>query len=191
MKHMTCWILLLGSLLLGVTAGCGVRSGRSGGGGGGLAADDDDSAAADDDDSAAADDDDDDSAALEGCAADERVEEYVVGEEKLGDEGLVLFRMGSLAPSPVDVGDNDWQLTLEGVDAGEPLSGCALMATPWMPDHGHGSNNPTAIEGPVAGDYEFTELAFIMPGYWEVTLLADCPGVGGADTLMVTFCIDD
>ena len=76
-----------------------------------------------------------------GCAEDTRVEPYVVGSEKTGAQGLVLFRMGSLNPDPVDVGDNGWGLSLEEVATGNPLSGCTLEATPFMPDHNHGSNN--------------------------------------------------
>lgn len=125
-----------------------------------------------------------------GCAEDSRVEAYEVGTEKLGDEELVLFRMGTLDPEPVDVGDNGWNLSLEAAGTGEPLTGCSLSATPWMPDHNHGSNNPTATEGAEAGDYEFTDIAFIMAGYWEVTLAVDCPDIEATDTLMVNFCIE-
>ena len=152
--------------------------------------DDDDDASAGGDDDDDDDDDDDASAGVGGCAGDERVEEYVVGEEKLGAQGLVRFRMGSLNPDPVEVGDNGWNLSLHDAVSSEPLTGCTLEATPFMPDHNHGSNNPTATEGTEAGDYEFTDIAFIMSGYWEVTLNASCPGIGGADSLMVTFCID-
>jgi len=125
-----------------------------------------------------------------GCAEDTRVEEYVVGDEKLGAQGLVLFRMGSLNPDPVDVGDNGWNLSLEDAVSGEPLTGCTLEATPFMPEHDHGSNNPTATEGTEAGDYEFTDIAFIMAGYWEVSLNASCPDLAETDTLMVNFCVE-
>ena len=125
-----------------------------------------------------------------GCAEDSRVEPYEPGAEITGAQGLVLFRMGTLSPDPADVGDNAWNLSLEDASSGGALSGCTLEATPFMPDHNHGSNNPTATEASTAGDYEFTDISFIMAGYWEVTLNASCPALDGDDSLMVNFCVE-
>jgi len=41
--------------------------------------------------------------------------------------------------------------------------------SPWMPDHGHGTS-PVIVKRLEKGIYFFSEIFFIMPGFWEMQL---------------------
>jgi hypothetical protein len=64
------------------------------------------------------------------------------------------------------VGDHEADLTL--VDgAGDPLEGAEVQVTPFMPAHGHGSNEVDATESK-SGRYVAKALSLFMPGVWEL-----------------------
>ena len=62
-----------------------------------------------------------------------------------------------------------------------------VALTSFMPDHGHGSNSPELAATGTSGEYSL-EIDFIMAGYWELTLEADCAGT--MDTVEFKFCIE-
>jgi len=125
-------------------------------------------------------DDDDDMADLP-CDEDDRADTFVEDMQKTGTAGLANFTLHSISPNPPDIGENAWSLSVEAVDDGSALAACSLDIRPWMPDHDHGSNNPSGSEGE-AGSYDVSGMLFIMPGYWENTVTIDCsPSEAGDD----------
>jgi hypothetical protein len=71
---------------------------------------------------------------------------------------------------------------------GGAVTGAEVIATPYMPDHGHGTPikvNVSAI--PIPGQYELAPVNLWMPGYWEISIGAM---LGGArDSAVFKFCI--
>jgi hypothetical protein len=139
--------------------------------------------------------DDDDMADLP-CAEDNRADSFVEDMQKTGTAGLAIFTLHSIAPNPPDIGENDWNLSVEAVDDGSPLATCSVDIRPWMPDHEHGSNHPSGSEGE-ADSYDVAGMLFIMPGYWENTVTIDCaPSEEGDDPTALTdsavfgFCVE-
>jgi len=120
------------------------------------------------------------------CESEERDLPYEAGMSVEGDSSLFTVALDSADPAPPDLDENDWILSVSDA-AGSPVEGCLLTATPWMPDHGHGSNNPESTdEG--GGSYSIVGLDFIMAGYWEVGVQVDCGGE--TDTVEFRFCIE-
>jgi hypothetical protein len=123
--------------------------------------------------------DDDDMAGVP-CVEDSRSEAFSEDMEKTGAGELAVFTLHSIDPSPPDIGDNTWSLSVRDADDDSALSSCSLDVRPWMPDHEHGSNNPTGSES-APGTYTVSGLLFIMPGYWESTVSVDCQPGGDDD----------
>ncbi len=91
---------------------------------------------------------------------------------------------------------------MRSADDPSPLSGCNLTVRPWMPDHEHGSTQPSGAEGD-PGVYLVSGVRFIMPGYWESTVTITCGGGSDdddsadgddapewTDSVIYSFCID-
>ncbi|MFM2418131.1 MAG: hypothetical protein RL385_2854 [Pseudomonadota bacterium] len=72
----------------------------------------------------------------------------------------------ALDPSPCIVGDNSAQITLRDA-AGAALEGATVTVSPWMPAHGHGTIDVSAIEGD-PGVYGTERVRFNMAGRWEL-----------------------
>ena len=124
-------------------------------------------------------DDDDDMAGLP-CSEDERADSFVEDMQKTGTAGLTIFTLHSISPNPPDIGENDWNLSVQTTGDGSALPACSLDIRPFMPDHEHGSNNPSGSEGE-GESYDVSGLLFIMPGYWENTVTIDCAPSDDAD----------
>jgi hypothetical protein len=52
--------------------------------------------------------------------------------------------------------------------AGKPVDGLALGVQPWMPEMGHGASTKPSIEAMGEGRYVISNVAFVMPGQWEL-----------------------
>lgn len=124
--------------------------------------------------------------AVIGCEGDTRAVAYAANLEQEGDAGLVTFVLVRAEPAPPARGDNDWIVELLNAD-GEPISDAELTASPFMPEHGHGSTDVTAPNGS-DGEYEIAPVDFFMPGLWRVTLDAETDG--GSDSTDYFFCIE-
>ena len=76
-------------------------------------------------------------------------------------------------PSEPVKGSNTWTVALRDMD-GEALLGCEVTLTPYMPDHGHGSNvvESSELED---GRYELEGFELTMPGLWELNADVTCP----------------
>ncbi len=121
------------------------------------------------------------------CDGEERVDAFELGLTKAG--ALIQASFVSADPAPPGKDNNTWVLAFSDL-AGEPLTDLAIIAVPWMPDHGHG----TPVEAVVTatgepGRYEITPVNLFMTGYWEVNMELTLSG-GEQDFLMFGFCVE-
>ncbi len=66
----------------------------------------------------------------------------------------------------------------------------AVVATPLMPDHGHGTPiNAEVTELTTPGEYEVTPVNLWMPGLWEITIEVT-NGADVSDAVTFAFCIE-
>ena len=109
------------------------------------------------------------------CGDETRSQTYVEGVTAASESDYSVQLM-SADPAPPNVNENLWALYItDGSDMG--VEGCTATLTPFMPDHGHGSSaTPSWVERSDEAGYYDTDVLFIMPGYWEVTVELDCGG---------------
>jgi hypothetical protein len=83
--------------------------------------------------------------------------------------------------------DNRW--TVEIRDAADaPRDDATLVATPWMPAHGHGSTKEVVVTPAGSGGrYELDPIYITMPGLWEVEIDVTVGDEAGAVTF--AFCV--
>jgi YtkA-like len=104
------------------------------------------------------------------CEAETRAPPYMPGMSETSRQGMFTAKLLQSQPGPPSKGNNAW--TVQILDsAGTPADGVAMKATPFMPDHAHGTG-VKAVVTPTGSDgtYEITPLYLFMAGYWEVTL---------------------
>ena len=96
---------------------------------------------------------------------------YVVGLEKVGENGVFKVRLLLSDPIPQDTGFYNWTLEVLTVDDA-PVVGASVQARPTMPAHGHGTFPPQtlAVEEGVSGNYQLLNLDLFMAGVWRVEI---------------------
>ena len=135
------------------------------------------------------------------CAADDRAQTYVAGLEVMGTSGKMTFKLMDASPAPPARGNNTWSVQVNAAgSAGAPVTDlgtsgqmvpmATFSATPYMPDHGHGTPIEVQITNQGSGMYQLTPVNLWMPGYWVTTLVVDSPSVG-SDTAVYKFCLPD
>jgi hypothetical protein len=127
-----------------------------------------------------------DGADIVGCQSDPRVDTYSPGLTKPGQSHLFNFVLVSADPAPPGQYVNTWVLKIED-PAGNPVPGATITsATPFMPDHGHGTSTPQIVANP-DGTITVSNLYLFMLGVWRTTIVAQA---GGAmDSAVFWFCI--
>src|SRR5258705_7078194 len=108
-----------------------------------------------------------------GCLNDPRAQIYTANMQQKGYGNLLTFVLTEADPAPPAKGINTWTVKLlDG--AANVVTGGTVTASPFMPDHGHGSS--VVPETTPTGDgYTVAPLYFFMPGLWQVTLQAMTP----------------
>jgi len=104
------------------------------------------------------------------CEAETRAQPYMPGMTELSRQGMFTAKLLQSEPGPPSKGNNAW--TVQILDsAGVPVDGMTMKATPFMPDHAHGTG-VKAVVTPTGSDgtYGIAPLYLFMAGYWEVTL---------------------
>lgn len=99
------------------------------------------------------------------CAAEDRDDDFVVGLTKPGQSNKLSFKLLSATPAPPARGDNTWIVEISSIATSTPMTGVTMVATPFMPDHQHGT--PISVEvTPQAtdGQYELAPVNMWMPG---------------------------
>lgn len=120
------------------------------------------------------------------CAAETRDDTYVAGITKPGQNNKVSFKIVDAMPAPPARGDNVWTLELKTV-GGTPIQGAAMIVTPFMPDHQHGTPTDVVIEPmQLEGQYKLSPVNMWMPGLWETTIQVNG---ADADKAVFKFCI--
>jgi hypothetical protein len=120
-----------------------------------------------------------------GCANDPRAQTYSAGMQQMGVGGLLKFVLVSSTPAPPIKGNNTWVVKLlDG--SGNAVTGGTLKVTPYMPDHGHGTQVVPQIT-PQADSYSIDPLYLFMSGLWQVTIQATT--TAGNDSGIFNFCI--
>lgn len=114
---------------------------------------------------------------------------YSPGLTKTGAQGKVTVTLEAAQPEPPARGNNDWTVKVSEA-GGAPLSDAALVVTPFMPQHGHGTSVVAQVTPLGAGRYRIAPVNFTMPGKWETTFGVS-PAAGPADEVKFTFCIAD
>jgi hypothetical protein len=129
----------------------------------------------------------DDTAAAVDCSTETRADTYMLGLSKTGEQVRVSFV--DAMPAPPARGDNIW--TLEVMDLNDvPMDGMAVEATPFMPDHQHGTTVvATVTAGQNPGQYVAEPVNLFMAGLWEVTLDFTLPDMT-TDSVVFRFCVD-
>ncbi len=122
------------------------------------------------------------------CEFEDRAQIYEPDMVLPGEEGLTSITLLSVTPAPPDVGDSEWLVEIADLE-GDPLDGCTVTATLWMPDHGHGAPEGQTVPKEEPGQYLLTGISFVMAGYWEITVAADCPDLD-MDQAVFGFCLD-
>lgn len=121
------------------------------------------------------------------CAALE-ADQFVVGFQKTGENGVLDFRIMSATPAPPARNDNAWNVQVNALAGGAPVEDAAITVTPFMPAHGHGAGKNVLVEpGAEAGRYELSPINLWMPGVWETTVNVVSPA--GNDKVVFKFCI--
>ncbi len=127
------------------------------------------------------------------CALETTADEFVVGLQKPGVNGMLDFKLMSATPAPPARGDNTWVLQVNSMTngvVGAPISGATVYVTPFMPKHQHGSPVDTEVRAmPAAGQYELSPVNLWMPGLWETTIEVDATVSSGADSVIYKFCL--
>lgn len=111
---------------------------------------------------------------------------YRDGLVATGEDGLQLTMIAS-DPSPPRVGANVWTFRLAFSD-GAPSSGASVTFTPYMPQHGHGSPVDVHVVETGEGVYEAAPVLFSMPGYWQMTVLAELDA--GVFRVLLDVCVE-
>lgn len=127
------------------------------------------------------------------CSADHRSDTFAPDLEKVSDDGAIDFKLVSAEPSPPSRGDNTWVVQLNLMADGTAMEGIEgeISATPFMPDHQHGS--PIHVEvAPVdgtPGQYTLEPVNLWMPGVWQTTIAVS--QTGGVSKAVYTFCLSE
>jgi hypothetical protein len=129
---------------------------------------------------------DDDGTMESRCAMETRADDFAVGLAK--DGAAVRVEISSATPASPIRDDNAWTLMVTDL-AGAPLEGMVVDASPWMPDHGHGTPVEEVVLDQGGGLYQVDPLNLFMAGYWEVTFeITDAEG--NPDEVMFGVCVE-
>ena len=107
------------------------------------------------------------------CDAETRKDAFAVGLHKHGVAESLDFAVVSTTPAPPARGDNTWVVQVNAIASAAPVAGATVTATPFMPDHSHGTPiKVNVVATPTAGQYQLSPINLWMPGYWEITIHA-------------------
>jgi YtkA-like len=124
------------------------------------------------------------------CATEKRAVPYRAGLEVTSSAGMFNVKLVQSVPGPPVKGNEAWTIEVDDAASNAPLDGLTVSVTPWMPDHGHGTQ-PVNVTASGAGEYGLDPLYLYMRGYWEIRLdVASGTGATAtADQAMIPICI--
>ena len=106
--------------------------------------------------------------------------------EQAAPEPLSIELTAAEPAPPAVRDDNVWQLRVTD-EGGSAVTGAELFATPYMPEHQHGSAEVVVSE---LGDglYRLSPIELVMPGIWEIPVSVT-PPAGETSEATFRFCI--
>ncbi len=122
-----------------------------------------------------------------GCTTDSRADVYRAGLTKPSQDGQLQITLLGSDPAPPAFGANTWTIRVED-GAGAPVPGATIVATPFMPDHGHGSSILPAVTDAGDGTYRVS-LFLSMAGLWRIGLAVSPSDAGLPSTVNFFYCI--
>jgi hypothetical protein len=130
------------------------------------------------------------------CASDTRAETYVPGLSQAGKDHLYMVKLMSSDPGPPIKGNNAWVIAVSDAASGAPVDGLSIKVTPFMPDHGHGTQIKAAVTAMGGGQYGLDPVNLFMAGLWQVTIdltagdVADMASAATVDQVVFSFCVE-
>lgn len=129
----------------------------------------------------------DESSAGAGGAESDHCMAYEDGMSVTGSHHGWTVTLETATPAPPAKGLNRWVVNLTDPAGEAPSSDATLSVVPEMPEHLHGSTEPslTKLDG---GGWDVDALNFTMPGRWTVTFTIEDAGM--MDAAVFSFCVD-
>jgi hypothetical protein len=124
---------------------------------------------------------------LYSCTMETRAVRYEPNLTRTSESGAFQAILLESTPAPPARGSDAWTVKIVDAD-GAAQDGLTVVASPFMPDHGHPATVKAVVTPLGGGVYSMTPLYLYMPGYWEVTLTLQPPG-GAKDRVMFPICI--
>ena len=118
-------------------------------------------------------------------------ETYTAGMSHPGDEGAMAFFLVASDPAPPDKGENTFTILVQDLESGIAVDGATVNITPFMPEHGHGTNPAdyaTEATGE-SGTYQSVPINLFMSGLWDLTFSV-ASGESVLDETTFTFCLE-
>jgi hypothetical protein len=116
---------------------------------------------------------------------------YAAGMHVASAAGTFGVKLLDSVPGPPVKGNNSWTIEIDDAASGAPVDGLQVSVTPWMPDHGHGTQPVvvSAVGGP--GQYGLMPVYLYMSGFWQVQIGIKSTGgaVATQDQAIVPICI--
>jgi hypothetical protein len=123
------------------------------------------------------------------CTKETRADTFSDGLPKVGDAQALDFKLMTAVPAPPARGDNTWTVQINAMSSGvvgAGVVGATMTATPFMPDHQHGSPIEVVITDKGGGLYELSPVNLWMPGLWQTTIEVSGPT---SDSVVYSFCL--
>ena len=123
------------------------------------------------------------------CATEKRAIPYQAGMEVASSVGLFEVKLLDSVPGPPVKGNNTWTIEIDDA-SGAALDGLTVSVSPWMPDHGHGTQ-PVLVTSAGSGRYDLAPVYLYMSGFWQVPVLIKSPtgATGTQDQATIPICI--
>ena len=118
-------------------------------------------------------------------------ETYTAGMSHTGDLGVVEFALVASDPAPPDKGVNVFTIQITDIETNSPIDGAVVPITPFMPEHGHGTNPEfyTTEATSDAGTYQSEPIDLFMSGLWTLTFSVES-GDTVLDETTFSFCLE-
>lgn len=128
-----------------------------------------------------------DGSTLYSCDMETRAQPYMAGMTQTSLKGDYVATLVASVPAPPAKGTDTW--TVQIADSGGALvDGLTMSATPFMPDHNHGTSVRAVVTDMGGGTYEIAPLYLFMEGFWQITLALQ-PAAGTSDSVIFPVCI--
>lgn len=102
------------------------------------------------------------------CDTETRAMPYLPGMHVASSAGAFELKLLASVPGPPVKGNNTWSVEIDDGTSGAPLDGLVVSVSPWMPDHGHGTEPVVVTPMGGSGRYSLMPVYLYMSGLWQV-----------------------